>query len=90
MALSEFLPLGCSYTPSDIVDRGLNTIVCDINAPTLPLFPPHQVAVFSGVLEYVWDVPRLIKHLSPGIEMFVLSYAITEMHKFRLIIGGPD
>ncbi len=84
MALAGYLPDGCSYTPSDIVDRGRNTIVCDLNSPSLPIFPPHQVAVFSGVLEYVWNVERLIDHLSPGIKMFILSYAITDKQRFRL------
>ena len=85
MTLTGLLPASCSYTPSDIVDRGRGTIVCDLNAPTLPFFPPHQVAVFSGVLEYVQDVPRLIAHLSRNIQVFVVSYAILENHKNRLI-----
>jgi len=84
MALADYLPDGCSYTPSDIVDRGRNTIICDLNSQFLPIFPPHQVAVFSGVLEYIWNVERLIDHLSPGINMFVLSYAVTDNKKFRL------
>ena len=84
MALASYLPEGCSYTPSDIVDRGRNTIVCDLNSPSLPIFPPHQVAVFSGVLEYVWNIERLIDHLSPDIEMFILSYAIADNQMFKL------
>jgi hypothetical protein len=82
--LAEFLPDGCSYTPSDIVDRGPGTFVCDLNAPSLPVFPPHDVAVFSGVLEYVRDVPRLVAHLSPFIRVFILSYAILETHTNRI------
>lgn len=84
MTLAQFLPEGCRYTPSDIVERGPGTIVCDLNAPDLPDFPSHDVAVFSGVLEYVNDVPRLIAHLTPVIGVFILSYAILETHTNRI------
>lgn len=84
MVLAKFLPPGCSYTPSDIVDRGPGTIVCDLNALSLPAFPPHDVTVFSGVLEYVQDVPRLVAHLSPLVRVFILSYAILETHTNRI------
>lgn len=84
MTLSKYLPADCRYTPSDIVDRGPGSIVCDLNSPSLPVFPSHDVAVFSGVLEYVQDVPRLVAHLSPIVRVFILSYAILETHANRL------
>jgi hypothetical protein len=57
------------------VDRGPGTIVCDLNAPMLPHFPPHDVCVFSGVLEYVNDLPRLVRHLHASCGEILASYA---------------
>jgi len=74
--LKNHLPENCSYTPSDIVDRGIETVVCDLNQKKLPIFKDYDYAVFSGVLEYVNDVPRLIRHLSNNIDTFIISYAI--------------
>jgi hypothetical protein len=54
--------------------------VCDLNAKELPDFPRHDVAVFSGVLEYVNDVPRLVSNLSRRVGMIVASYAGTDEH----------
>ena len=78
LSLKKYLPAGCKYTPSDIVDRGENTIVCNLNKRKLPQFESYDVAVFSGVLEYIYNAPRLLKHLSRNINTFVLSYAPIE------------
>ena len=81
LVLKDHLPEGCRYTPSDIVDRGEGTIVCDLNAETLPEFDAgYDVCAFSGVLEYVNDVPRLIEHLSANIPTIVTSYATLELN----------
>ena len=78
MLLGELLPEGCEYTPSDIVARGTATLVVDLNSRSLPPFADNHVAVFSGVLEYVFDVQRLVSHLSKSVKVFVVSYAPTE------------
>jgi hypothetical protein len=88
LVLKAHLPEGCSYTPSDLVDRGDGTIVCDLNGETLPPFPPHDVAVFSGVLEYVNDVPRLIAHLSGRVTVILASYAVTDTNKRNRRVDG--
>ena len=75
MVLKSHLPSGCTYTPSDIVDRGEGTLICDLNGVELPIFSPHEIAVFSGVLEYVNDVPRLVAHLSENVDTIIASYA---------------
>lgn len=75
--LEARLPSGCSYTPSDLVDRGAGTIVCDLNQRPLPdLQNRHfQVAVFGGVLEYIRDVGALAQWLSDlGIQTCILSF----------------
>ena len=78
MILRDHLPAGCTYIPSDLVDRGPGTIVCDLNDRQLPAFPQFDVAVFSGVLEYVHDVPRLITHLGSFGNTIVASYACAD------------
>jgi hypothetical protein len=78
MALRDHLPEGCKYTPSDLVDRGSGTIVCDLNARDLRAFPPHEVAVFGGVLEYVNDVSLLIKKSSKSFDIIIASYCARE------------
>ena len=78
LILKTFLPENCSYTPSDFVYRGGGTIVCDLNSKTLPQFQQYDVAVFSGVLEYVNDVPRLILCLSSCVNVIIASYALME------------
>lgn len=64
--LEKFLPQDCSYVPSDIVDRGPGTVVCDLNSPSLPDITRLgcDTAVFGGVLEYVRDVPTVAHWLA--------------------------
>jgi hypothetical protein len=84
MALKKYLAAGCTYTPSDLVARGDGTIVCDLNAPELPVLPPHDVAVFSGVLEYVNNVQSVISHVGQFVETIIASYAVRECVSERL------
>lgn len=81
LVLKNFLPQDCIYTPSDLVDRGHGTIVCDLNAEQLPDLPSYDIAVFSGVLEYVNDVPRLLLHLSKHVDGIIASYADVDLNK---------
>lgn len=76
--LKNYLPERCRYTPSDICDRGEGTFVCDLNSRELPAFPVHDVTVFSGVLEYINNVPRLISILSCKANVIIASYALME------------
>ncbi len=66
------------YTPSDIVGRGEDTLILDLNAKVLPSFSGYDTAVFSGVLEYVYNVPRLISHLQTYFPMIITSYAVNQ------------
>ncbi len=75
--LERHLPTGCTYTPSDLVDRGAGTIVCDLNRrpfPDLRNVAP-SVAVFGGVLEYIGDVGSIAEWLARnGIETCIVSF----------------
>lgn len=76
-ALRRYLPTWTRYTGVDLSDKFGASMICDLNSEKLPDFPPHDVAVFGGVLEYVLDVPRIIKVLSDGVvDSVVLSYAV--------------
>ena len=88
LVLKAALNESCSYTPSDIVNRGEGTIICDLNEEVLPLFQAYDVAVFSGVLEYINDVPKLILHLSNYVNVILASYAVTEKNKSNRLSGG--
>lgn len=77
LALKQFLPKNVLYTPSDIVSRSNDTIVCDLNKEPLPQFNTYDTIFFSGVLEYIHDVSKVIKHLSEITDKFIISYATT-------------
>jgi len=75
--LEKLLPEGCTYTPSDLVDRGPDTIVCDLNHRPLPDLShvTPEVSVFGGVLEYIRDVPSLVRWLADaGVTTCVVSF----------------
>lgn len=74
LALKTFLPEGVNYTPSDIVDRGPGTIVCDLNKYK-PTITKQDVIFFSGVLEYIYDLPALIAFTAAKTDRFIISYA---------------
>lgn len=74
--VAAMLPAGCTYTGSDVAPLRDDMMVIDLNAPTLPpQLPHHDVALFSGVLEYVHDLSRLAMFLSRHFCGVVCSYA---------------
>ena len=77
----DILDSSCTYFPSDLVDRGPGTIICDLNKRPFPdvksdLNP--DVAVFAGVLEYVRDLPAVVEWLSHQVAVCVASYTCAE------------
>ncbi|RKE97981.1 hypothetical protein [Ichthyenterobacterium magnum] len=80
LVLKNMLPEGCTYLHSDIVSRNEDTLVVDLNKE-LPQIPNVDYVIFSGVLEYIFEVEALIKHLSEFTNHFVLSYAVTNHFK---------
>jgi hypothetical protein len=88
MSLRKELPENCTYTPSDIVKRTDDTIVCDLNNPiSFELFV-YNTAVFSGVLEYVYDVDAVFKALQPHIHYIILSYACSDTCRHNRLAQG--
>lgn len=78
--LEKYLDPSCTYVPSDIVDRGPGTIVCDLNQRPLPDLGAdvYDVAVIIGVLEYIRDVPAVLDWLTKYVSLCVLTYACTK------------
>lgn len=75
--LEERLPAGCTYIPSDLVERGPGTVVLDLNRRPLPdlLHLRPEVAIFGGVLEYVRDARGIAQWLaSSGVTMSIASF----------------
>jgi len=79
--LAQHLDPSCTYFPSDLIDRGAGTLICDLNKSPLPdlkstLKP--DVAVFAGVLEYVRDLAAVVEWLSHQVTVCVASYTCAE------------
>lgn len=77
-ALRGALPADCRYQPSDLVARTPDTLVCDLNSFYPDLAGQMDVAVFSGVLEYIHDLPGLFGWLRGQVGRVVFSYATLE------------
>src|SRR5262249_45361998 len=75
--LGRYLDPSCTYVPSDLVDRGPGTIVCDLNKRPLPDLGEnaYDVTVLIGVLEYVRDVPSVLDWLAELAPVCVLGCA---------------
>ena len=88
LVLKKYLPKSCAYTPSDLVDRGMGTIIWDLNSNIFPQLQSYDYAVFSGVLEYVDDVPRLIRYLTNYVDAIIASYAVRELNEKNRRVNG--
>lgn len=66
----------CSYVPCDIVSRGKDTLVLDLNARPLPNLRHLNLdmAVFAGVIEYIADLDSFVAWLSRQVSACIASY----------------
>jgi hypothetical protein len=88
MSLKKMLPKKCTYTPSDIVKRNEETIVCDLNEPISFDLSFYNTAVFSGVFEYVYDIDTVFEQLEKHIPHIILSYACNDICTHNRLING--
>ena len=88
--LEAFLDPSCTYTASDLVERGPGTFVCDLNRRPLPDLCPlaPQVAVFAGVLEYLRDVPAVIAWLAAHVTHCAASYSVAHPSMLVRLAGN--
>ena len=82
--LERYLDPSCTYTPSDMVDRGPGTIICDLNERPLPDLGAdvYDVAVTIGVLEYMRDLPSVLDWLTQYVDVCVLAYAPVKSSRY--------
>src|SRR5258708_1336229 len=75
--LAKYLHPSCQYFASDLAGDPSQTLICDLNRRPFPQFQPHEfdAAVFSGVLEYVRDLPGVVQWLSTSFPICIASYA---------------
>lgn len=71
----EFLPETCRWTGGDLAPQTPDVVQLNLNG-ALPDLTGHDVALFSGVLEYVNDLDRLAAWLQQRFRAVVASYAI--------------
>ena len=77
--LEKHLSSNCHYVPADLVSRGPDTMLVDLNRPPLPsVTDQFDVAVFAGVLEYVQRIPSLLRWLAAEVPSVVASYCCAE------------
>lgn len=88
MALKAFLPTNCFYTASDIHDRSDEILKCDLNEGINIDLSHFDTAVFSGVLEYVYDVDTVFSILSNSIDNVILSYACDDISNADRLKSG--
>lgn len=81
--LEKRLDPTCTYIPSDLVERGPGTYICDLNRYPLPDIHHLNVdtAVFGGVLEYIHDIESLVEWLARHVSLCVASYACVQPRK---------
>jgi hypothetical protein len=79
--LEKFLHPSNKYIPSDLIDRGPGTLVCDLNARSLPDFGLKvDVVTFAGVIEYLNRPSRLPYWLHPFVGRCIISYGCVASH----------
>lgn len=77
------------YVPSDIVKRNEETLVCDLNQPLMLDLSSFDTVVFSGVLEYVFDINSVFQYLQQNqISQVVLSYCTTDLNASNRKLHG--
>ena len=74
MYLREYLPPEAAYFPVDYIRRNEQTILCDLNQGVFPEIRT-DVAVCSGVLEFIYTAEALLTHVCAHTgKLVILSY----------------
>lgn len=86
--LKDLLPEGCEYTGSDLMSRDPETLECDLNETISIDLSVFDTAVFSGVLEYVYDIDAVIKQFPKGLKDVLLSYSCSDISNANRLENG--
>ena len=83
--ISEYLPESNKCMITDFVDKGdIKYAKYDLNAHNMIDFGRYDYAVFSGVLEYIVDLPRKLRFVSDRCQNIVASYSTLDAYpKYR-------
>jgi ABC-type polysaccharide/polyol phosphate transport system ATPase subunit len=73
--LRKRLPRGCSYQPADLTLTTPDTLYCDFDKGVYPKVPTSfDIAVVSGVLEYLTRADDFLHQIRPYARTVLLSY----------------
>ena len=86
--LRNELPEGTTYTPSDIVKREKDFLVCDLNKEIDFDLTRFDTVVFSGVLEYTYDIEKIFEQFPENITTILLSYSCSDVCKVNRLENG--
>ena len=79
--ISKYLPESNKCMITDFVDKGdIRYAKYDLNADKLIDFGMYDCAVFSGVLEYITDLPKKIEFVSARCQNIVASYSTLDAY----------
>ena len=79
LALSHYLPKNITYYHHDLAPRNEFTYIFDLNVRPLPTIPHAGAALFSGVLEYIENIPEFVIWLSDAFPVIIASYVVNEL-----------
>jgi ubiquinone/menaquinone biosynthesis C-methylase UbiE len=88
MNIKNWIPNTCNYTASDIVARKPDVLACDLNKNIPFELTVFDTAIFSGVLEYVFDIDKVFFQLNNSIDHILLSYACKDISNANRLKNG--
>jgi hypothetical protein len=74
-SLRSLLDRTCKYQPTDLVARTPDCLICDLNVRPFPDLPTADVAVLSGVLEYIHEPIEALRFIGRLAPTLICSYA---------------
>ncbi len=79
MTIRSLIPASCRYQPVDCVRGADDTIIADFNKGIIPSFDePFDIAICSGVMEYIDDPAAFLRIVMGWADLLILSYAVTD------------
>lgn len=85
MYLKTLLPMTVKYFPIDYIKRTEETILCDLNKDLFPKIST-DLAVLSGVLEFLKTAEKLIDHITTSTQKHIFLTYMT-LDRFPAIEG---
>jgi len=80
MTIRSLIDDSCTYQPVDCIRAADETIIADFNKGLIPSFDePFDIAICSGVMEYLNDPAGFLRIVMGWADEIILSYAITDI-----------